>query len=154
MSKLLYKVINPIVKTLLKSPLHRTLSSNTLLLEFVGRKSGRPLSTPISYHIQDGAAHCFTAKEYGWWRNLTAERPVTLTIRGEVYRSIPRVEFKNREQMQSALRDFLIAVPRDAPHSGVKLDQNGVPIDADIQQAVPGMVYLQFPLEQVNDKAI
>ena len=43
----IYKWINPPIKFLLASPLHGIMSSNTLLLDFTGRKSGRALSTPI-----------------------------------------------------------------------------------------------------------
>ena len=49
------------------------MSSNTLLLEFRGRKSGRALSTPISYHVDEGSDHCFTNRNFGWWRNLTTQ---------------------------------------------------------------------------------
>ena len=60
-----YKLLNPPVKRLLRSGLHGLTSKNTLLLEFTGRKSGRALSTPISYYLKDGAAHCFTTHSCG-----------------------------------------------------------------------------------------
>ena len=59
MSKALYRDINPSVRFLLRSPLHGLMSGNTLLLEFTGRKSGRALSTPISYRLEGNTAHCF-----------------------------------------------------------------------------------------------
>ncbi len=151
MSKLLYKVINPIVKTLLRSPAHGLMSSNTLLLEFVGRKSGRTLTTPISYHLKDNVAHCFTAKEFQWWRNLTGHNEVKLTIRGKTFRSKPEVETGDATTLEQALYEFLIAVPRDAAHSGVELDQNGIPLEVDIKRATTKLVYLKFPLEPSND---
>lgn len=65
MSNLLYKVINPIVKGLLRSPLHGLMSKNTMLIEFKGRKSGRMFTTPVSYHIEGDRVHCFTSQEFG-----------------------------------------------------------------------------------------
>lgn len=142
---LLYKIINPPVKALLKSPLHGVMSSNTLLLEFTGRKSGRALSTPISYHIKDNAAHCFTSKSFGWWRNLANGQSVTLTVGGKKFHSQPEIEFQDESLMAAALTEFLEAVPRDAAPSGVTMVE-GAPNQQDIEKAVPGMAYLKFPL--------
>lgn len=136
----IYKWINPPIKYLLRSPLHGLMSSNTLLLEFTGRKSGRNLSTPISYHIQDGGAHCFTSQSFHWWRNLTNGQTVTLTIAGQAIRTEPEVVTENMPVMEAALGRFLSAVPRDASHSGVQLDPDGHPNEADIKRVVPGMV--------------
>ncbi len=70
MSKTLYRLIKPTVRSLLLSPLHGLMSRHTLLLEFSRRKTGRALSTPISYYRDGGAAHCFTQRKFGWWRKL------------------------------------------------------------------------------------
>ena len=147
MSKRLYRAINPAVKKILRSPLHGVLSQNTLLLEFTGRKSGRKLSTPVSYHLTDGIAHCFTRKSFVWWKNLNSGEPVYVTIKGKRHLVRPEVEAENSEVKGQALRHFLRAVPRDAPHSGVSLDTSGDPNVDDIQRVVSDMVYvrLSFP---------
>ena len=146
MSKRLYRVINPVVKKILRSPLHGVLSQNTLLLEFTGRKSGRKLSTPVSYHSSDGVAHCFTRKSFVWWKNINSGEPVYVTIKGKRHLVNPEVEAENSEIKGQALRHFLRAVPRDAPHSGVSLDTNGDPSVDDIQRVVSDMVYVRLPL--------
>lgn len=146
MSKKLYRVINPVVKKILRSPLHGFLSQNTLLLEFTGRKSGRKLSTPVSYHSSGGVAHCFTRKSFVWWKNLNSGEAVYVTIKGERHLVNPEVEAENSEIKGQALRHFLRAVPRDAPHSGVSLDANGDPSLDDIQRVVSDMVYVRLPL--------
>ena len=146
MSKRLYRVINPVVKKILRSSLHGVLSQNTLLLEFTGRKSGRKLSTPVSYHSSDGIAHCFTRKSFVWWKNLNSGEAVYVTIKGERHLVNPEVEAENSEIKGQALRHFLRAVPRDAPHSGVSLDTNGDPSVDDIQRVVSNMVYVRLPL--------
>jgi hypothetical protein len=154
MSKLLYKTINPIVKTILRSPLHGLMSRNTLLLEFTGRKSGRKLATPISYHIRDGAAHCMTSRQFAWWRNLKSDSQVGITLKGKVHHCHPVVEDKDTALIASALTAFLRAVPRDAPHSGVRLDTNGIPNAEDVRRAAQGMIYLKFPLESNHGERI
>jgi hypothetical protein len=143
----IYKWINPPIKFLLASPLHGIMSSNTLLLDFTGRKSGRALSTPISYYLRDGAAHCFTSQSFRWWRNLTNGQTVTLTIAGKEYQSVPEVVTDDTARMERELDGFLRAIPRDAGPSGVKLDGSGNPNQSDIKRAVLGMAFLKFELE-------
>ena len=153
MSRRLYRVINPIVKRILRSPLHGVLSENTLLLEFTGRKSGRKLSTPVSYYSTDGVAHCFTRKSFNWWNNLESGEPVYVTIKGKRHPVKPEVEAKNSEIKAQALGHFLRAVPRDAPHSGVSLDTNGDPNVDDIKRVVSDMVYFRLPLPNEPNRA-
>jgi hypothetical protein len=150
MANLLYTLINPPVRWLLRSPLHGLMSQNTLLLEFNGRKSGRALSTPISYYVEDGTAHCFSSRSFAWWRNLTSGRQVQVTIRGQRWQSIPVVELLDHRLMGKQLEKFLRAVPRDAAHAGVSLDKQGNPNTDDIHRVIPDMVYLQFPLAHLH----
>ncbi len=151
MSNMLYRLINPPVRGLLRSPCHGLMSKNTMLLEFTGRKSGRALSTPISYYLDDQIAHCFTSLSFAWWRNLTTGQKVRLTIRGQRWQSTPVVECSDHELMGVALDAFLRAVPRDAAPAGVSMDKSGNPDPDDIHRAVPDMVYLQFPLEDFHE---
>lgn len=152
MSNFLYKFINPPIKRLLKSPFHRVLSKNTLLLEFKGRRSGRGLSTPISYYVAGGRAHCFTSKEYGWWRNLLDDAIVQIVVKGESIKTVASVVVEtddkvcSRKMMADALYMFLLAVPRDASHAGVRLGADGKPDLGDINRVISGMVYLSFEI--------
>ena len=146
MSNTLYRVINPIVKGVLRSPLHGLMSKNTLLLEFRGRRSGRILSTPVSYHVKDGRVHCFTNKDFRWWRNLVEADSVGLTLMGQRVVGKPTVTIDEPEVMGARLSEFLTAVPRDASHAGVTLDENKRPIERGVAAAVAGMVYISIEL--------
>ncbi len=147
MSSSIYRFINPPVKLLLKSPMHRILSGNTMLLEFTGRKTGRPLSTPISYYRTGNKVHCFTSKAFGWWRNLLVTKSATAIVAGRCYRCEVEVEYEDKQTLQLELERFLLAVPRDAKHTGVRM-VNGRPDMSDIQQVIPAMVYLSFTIEE------
>lgn len=144
MSKLMYKMINPPIKLLLQSPLHGVMSSNTLILEFKGRKSGRTMSTPISYVQTADAIHCFTGKPNIWWRNLRGGDPAKLLIKGRRVTATPEVVLDDSVVLEQALDAFLRAVPRDAPHSNVRLAADGTPNMADIQNVVSDLVLLKF----------
>ena len=143
MSKTLYALINPIVKTLLRSPAHGLMSHNTVLLEFTGRKSGRQLSTPVSYQPVDGALHCFTGRDNAWWRNLRAPAQLTITLRGKRLRAISEVIEDDTAAIARALSAFLVAVPRDASFSGVALDAQGCPDPGDVARASERLVLIR-----------
>ena len=144
MSDLFFKIINPVVKTLLRSPLHRTMSHNTVLLEFTGHKSGRSLSTPVSYVINDDELQCFTS--HPWWRNLREGKEIALVLKGQRRKGIPTVTVNEPETIAAALAPFLVAVPRDAPHAEVALDANGQPDSADIERAAQRLVLVTVRL--------
>ena len=84
---------------------------------------------------------------------MTTGAPAYLTIKGERWQSIPVVEAEGDEFKLAQLDAFLQAVPRDASHAGVALDNRGNLDFDDMRQVVPSMVYLQFPLQQIHDYA-
>ena len=135
MSATLYAVINPVVKFILRSPLHGLMSRNTVLLEFRGRRSGKTYSTPVSYHVSNGHVHCFTEKSNRWWRNLRHADEIELALQGRRVTGRPTVLTDGSTQVQTALHDFLVATPRDASHAGVAIDAHGHPVAADITAA-------------------
>ena len=47
----LTNIFNPLMIWLLHSPLHKIASKNTLLITFIGRKSGKKYTTPVNYVI-------------------------------------------------------------------------------------------------------
>ncbi len=73
---------NPLVKFILRSPVHWVMSHNTLLLTFTGRKSGQTYSTPISYARTGQVITLVTSRKHGWWKNMQAPRPVTVHMQG------------------------------------------------------------------------
>ncbi len=147
MSKLLYSVINPIVKFVLRSPLHGLMSRNTVLLEFKGRKSGKSYTIPVSYHATGGQIHCFTEKTNQWWRNLRHGDEVQLTLYGRKVVGTPSVLVDGSAQVQDALAEFLIATPRDASHAGVAFGGDGRPVASDVVEASKHLVFISIELQ-------
>jgi hypothetical protein len=54
------KVINPVMKFLIGTPLAGQLRQQLMVLEFTGRKSGKPYSALVSSHHIDGATYALT----------------------------------------------------------------------------------------------
>lgn len=82
---LINRTINPIVRTLLRSPAHGLVSSHLALITVTGRRSGRSYTFPVGYH-RDGD-HVTIGIDWPdrkrWWRNLRDEAPVELRLAGE-----------------------------------------------------------------------
>ncbi len=146
MSKALYSVINPVVKFILNSPLHGLMSRNTVLLEFRGRKSGKTYTTPVSYRATNGHLHCFTDKANKWWLNLQGGDDIGVTLRGRKMTGKPSVLADGSAQVHTALRDLLVASPRDAAHAGVAFDAAGQPVTSDVIEASKGLVFISIEL--------
>jgi hypothetical protein len=76
----LYRVINPIMAALLRSPLHRLLSNSLMLLSFQGRKTGTRYRIPVSYVEQGNQLFLFSHS--AWAKNFRSETPVSLHLHG------------------------------------------------------------------------
>ncbi len=73
--------LNPIVRTLLRSPLHRLVSKQYMLLAVVGRKSGRTYTIPVGRHYLDD--ELLVGARGVWKSNLRGGADVRVTIEGQ-----------------------------------------------------------------------
>jgi hypothetical protein len=76
----LLRVWNPVMKLILRSPLHWLLSRWFAVVSWTGRKSGRHYSTPVSYVMDSGAVNVTTGDR--WWHNVEGGRSVDLRLHG------------------------------------------------------------------------
>lgn len=65
---------NPVMKRLLRSPLHWPWSRWFTVIEWTGRRSGRRYSTPVAYLLRGEEVWVTTGD--AWWRNL-GSNPLT-----------------------------------------------------------------------------
>jgi hypothetical protein len=86
MRALMNKILNPIVKRLLHTPLHILISRKVLLLTMRGRKTGNPIAVPAEYVQQgDGVTLISLQKNKTWWKNVIDGAPVQVLLRGKTY---------------------------------------------------------------------
>jgi deazaflavin-dependent oxidoreductase (nitroreductase family) len=138
-----FVLINPTVQCLLRSPLHAFWSGNLMLITFVGRKSKKPITTPVRYLRRGDEVWAFTGVENKWWRNLTGGADVVLRIQGEDKNYRADVLTDAPEQIRVALEAFLARYPQDAPYYEVSLDRDGRPSGPDLERAAPRTVWVR-----------
>jgi hypothetical protein len=78
------RVVNPIVRAVLRSPAHGLLSGHLALLTVTGRRSGRAFTFPVGYR-RDGdrvTVGVDWPERKRWWRNLSDAAPVEIWLAG------------------------------------------------------------------------
>ena len=78
------RVVNPVVRAVLRSPAHGLLSGHLALLTVTGRRSGRTFTFPVGYH-RDGDRVTIGVdwpERKRWWRNLSDAAPVEIWLAG------------------------------------------------------------------------
>jgi hypothetical protein len=84
--RIVFKLLNPVMKLILNSPFHRLMSSRVMVISFTGRKSGKRFATPVAYTWEGNRVIVVT---YSAWRNNFKEpAPVQLRIQGKDVRGM------------------------------------------------------------------
>jgi len=82
----LNRAINPLVRWLIRSPLHGLASRRIALITYTGRRGGQRHTIPVGYEMA-GADVTITVgspERKVWWRSLTGSgAPVELVVRGQ-----------------------------------------------------------------------
>jgi hypothetical protein len=90
---MLNRVVNPMVRAVLRSPLHPLLSQRLALLRVTGRRSGRTFELPFGY-VRDDSGIIVTVgapARKQWWRNIHGPTPVTVVLRGRTHTGMAEV---------------------------------------------------------------
>ena len=87
------RFVNPLVRSVLRSPFHRLLSGSIMLLTYTGRVSDRMFTIPVMYarHDRDLLVYVGGHDRKTWWRNLRGGAPVHVHVRGDDFAGMARV---------------------------------------------------------------
>jgi len=145
---LLYATLNPPMRALLRSPIHRLASANLCLLSYKGRRSGRPFTTPLSFMREGNVVRLLSSHETRWWQNFQGGPvEVEVEIARETFRGQAVTILEDGDRLRDGVRTFLTSVPRDAMVYGVKLDSERRPREEDIASAAGHIVLVEIELE-------
>ncbi|MFK5636148.1 MULTISPECIES: nitroreductase/quinone reductase family protein [unclassified Ornithinimicrobium] len=76
----LLRVVNPVLRTVLRSPLRGALGRGLMLLHVTGRKSGRVYVVPVGRHVHEG--QLVASAGGAWRRNLAGGAALEVTLDG------------------------------------------------------------------------
>lgn len=77
------RLLDPILRWLLRSPLHRLASRWLVHIGYVGRRSGDRCTVTAPYELVEGAVVVVTpAAEGTWWRDFVEPWPCAVWLRG------------------------------------------------------------------------
>lgn len=141
-------MVNPVMRGLLHSPVHGIISQNIGILHFTGRKSGRALSTPLSFTREGNLVRLLSNQNTRWWCNFRgSDAPVQVELARETYPGTARLFEGDSAELREGVVKFLTALPRDAAIYGIKLDKNKVPVEASLAAAAPQLILVEITLD-------
>ena len=148
---LMNRLVNPMLRVLLRSPLHGLLSDSILLLTYRGKKSGQEYSLPVQY-VRIGQTFYIIPglpERKTWWRNLTGGAPVDLWVRGE--KLAAQAQVVSRKQDEADVVDGLIAYftrfPAAAQARGLRRLPDGSLDRDEVRSAAPQIVVVQATIK-------
>lgn len=115
--RVMNRLVNPITRGLLRSPLHRVLSRSTALVTYTGRRTGATRTLPVNY-VHDGKDRLLMSslRRRQWWRSLQDGAPVRVRLAG-----VDRTGSATVLDLGTAAATVVIAVQLDraltAPHA-------------------------------------
>lgn len=135
---------NDFIKILLRSPLHRLFSGSLILITVTGRKSGRAITTPVNYYIDEDALWVISDRNRKWWRNVCGGVEVTLRWQGRDV--IARAEsILDEQSVAKQIGEYVHHLPMSAGPLGVRL-HNGIPNCEDTARLAKEKLFVKICL--------
>ena len=147
-----FAVLNPVMRTLLKSRFHRLASRDITILSYRGRKTNRRYETPLSYVYRQQDILLLSSYNTRWWQNFTDEPyPVELLVKRKTLRGMATLHSGQSEFLSSNVAFFLKQLPRDASIYSVKMDSAGDPIESTLKDIGDRVILVVVELDAQNN---
>jgi deazaflavin-dependent oxidoreductase (nitroreductase family) len=126
---------------MLRSPLHRFMG-NAMLLTVSGRKSGRPITTPVNFHRSGQTLWILSHRDRKWWRNISSASPVTLHLDGEDLPGSADLVLDDASVAEQ-LEAYIQSIPGAARPLGIRI-VGGLPDQQDLQRAAQERLFVKI----------
>jgi F420H(2)-dependent quinone reductase len=125
--------LNWLVRTILRSPIHRMFSGSVMLVTVTGRRSGSRYVIAVRYMRDNDEVTCFT--DSGWWKNLRGGAPVEMLIKRRTVQGVGAPVLGYPDAVASGLQTFLHVFPGDSKYYAVRRHADGTPDPDDVRRA-------------------
>jgi hypothetical protein len=143
----MWRIINPLVVLIAQSPIHLLVSTQILVTQFNGRKSGTQYHVPVSFHQNDNTYTCVTLRSNLWWKNLIGLKTTNVWLKGRLVNVNLDLEFQDDELVKSDLRHLVSGNAIDAFFAKVKLNKDGSPDEQSLDDAAKLHAVLKFSIQ-------
>jgi hypothetical protein len=130
-----------------RSPIHLLVSTQILVTQFNGRKSGKQYRVPVSFHKNENTYTCVTLRSNLWWKNLINLERADVWLKGKLVNVQVELEYQNDELVKSNLRHLVSGNAIDAFFAKVKLNKDGSPDEKSLDDAAKLHAVLKFRVE-------
>lgn len=137
-----FKILNPVINTVLRSPLHFLISRRLMTVEYEGIKSKKKFLVPVSYFTFNNDIYCFTDGK--WWHNFKVSRNAALLFKGERKHVSTLAIRHDRESFFNVLSSLIERFPSDARYYGVELGYDNIPLNGELDKAFSRNVMIKF----------
>jgi hypothetical protein len=140
--KSILRAVNPLMKAVLRSPLHRLLSGKLMLLTMTGRKSGRTYTLPVWRH-QSADGDLLISAGGNWRHNLRGGTDVRVRLAGRDHAGRAVLEVDSAQTVEL----FKEMLERSGARAlAVKVNVSGSPTAEEIAPAMRerGVAYLKL----------
>jgi deazaflavin-dependent oxidoreductase (nitroreductase family) len=139
---------NHFVKLVLQSPFHALLG-NTMLITVTGRRTGRPITTPVNYFREGDTLWIISKRSRNWWRNITSCPEVELRLGGKDIPATAALVLDD-ESVAAGVRAYVRALPISSRALGIRME-NGAPNPVDLERAAIERLLVRVCLPSTKD---
>ena len=143
----MWRIVNPLVVMIARSPIHLLVSTQILVTQFNGRKSGKQYRVPVSFHKNKNTYTCVTLRSNLWWKNLIDLERADVWLKGRLVNVGVELEYQDDELVKSNLRHLVSGNAIDAFFAKVKLNKDGSPDENSLDDAAKLHAVLKFRTE-------
>jgi hypothetical protein len=140
----IWRIVNPLVVLVARSPIHLLVSTQILVTQFNGRKSGNLYRVPVSFHKDKNTYTCVTLRSNLWWKNLIDLERTDVWLHGKLVNVQLKLEYEDDEVVKSNLRHLVSGNAIDAYFAKVTLNKDGSPDEKTLDDAAKIHTVLMF----------
>jgi deazaflavin-dependent oxidoreductase (nitroreductase family) len=150
------KIANPILRWILRSPLHGLMSASLLLITYRGRRSGQEFTLPVQYAQEGNQFYIMPGQpeKKTWWRNFKTETPVKIILKGKALNGQARLLAAESELQVIAdgLEAYIRRFPALAKVHNVRPESNGEFNRADLLQVASTILLIQVTTNESSSR--
>lgn len=138
---------NDFVAWMLRSPLYRMMG-NTMLITVSGRKTGRPITTPVNYGKSKNTLLVLSSRNRTWWRNIASNPRVMLHMHGKELQGKAEL-ILDEAAVAAQVGEYVRELPASAKMLGVRITEGELdPVDVErlARERLFVKVHLDTPL--------